>query len=45
MILVLFILEAIFGLIAIVYMGFRKPWESYLFLAIAAVCVVVSRMI
>lgn len=42
---VLFILEVIFGIIAITFMGFKKPWESYLFLAIAAVCVVVSKMI
>lgn len=38
------ILESIFGITAIVLMGFSKPWESYLFLAISFACVIISLM-
>ena len=43
--LIIFILELLFGSISVIFMILQKKWESRLFLVLTAMCVVASRMI
>ena len=45
MILALFILEVIFGMAAIILCATNKDWESMLFLALCALCMIVGKII